>query len=69
MDLMQFTATQIKWLIQNEAPELKGYKKKNKTLLIKIINDNNINTEPLESLVVTIPKAINSKPNFTVSFD
>ena len=66
---MKFTSNQLKWLIANEAPELKGYKKKNKTMLVKIINDNNINTEPLKSLLVPAPEPVVRVPEFTVSFD
>ena len=69
MDLMQFTANQLKWLITNQAPEIKGYKKKPKAVLVQIINDNNINTDTLEALIIEIPPPIVRTTNFTVSFD
>jgi hypothetical protein len=69
MDLMQFTANQLKWLITNQAPEIKGYKKKPKPVLVRIINDNNINTETLEALIIVTPPPIDRTPSFTVRFD
>lgn len=51
MDLMQFTANQLKELILKQAPQIKGYKKKKKELLIKIINDNQLDVFELESLI------------------
>ena len=67
MDLMQFTANQLKSVILKEAPQIKGYKKKKKELLIKIINDNQLNVSSLEVLMKPIE---NVKPVSTlVTFD
>jgi hypothetical protein len=58
MDLMLFTANQLKNLILKQAPEIKGYKKKKKELLIKIIEDNQLDTTELKSLISAKPKEV-----------
>ena len=67
IDLMQFTATQLKNIILEQAPEIKGYKKKRKDLLITIIKDNQLNLENLESL--TKIKNVMKPVSTIVSFD
>lgn len=67
MDLMQFTANQLKDLILKEAPQIKGYKKKKKELLIKIINDNQLDATSLKVLIKPVETV---KPVSTlVTFD
>lgn len=66
---MQFTANNLKSLILKQAPEIKGYKKKKKELLIKIINDNQLDTTELKSLVSVKPKEVKRSISTLVRFD
>ena len=69
MDLLQFTANQLKEVISKQAPELKGYKKKKKDLLISIIKDKGLDVSELEVLmkkkeIVIIPRNVSTLVTF-----
>jgi hypothetical protein len=51
MDLLQFTSNQLKEVISKQMPELKGYKKKRKELLIYIIKTNELDTTELDAFI------------------
>lgn len=50
-DLMNYTSSDLKELIQTQLPNLKNFKKKSKELLIDIIRANELDLSDLKPLV------------------
>ena len=51
MDLMLYTAQDLKNIIQDQLPNQKNFKKKRKELLIEIIKENKLDTSNLKPIV------------------
>jgi uncharacterized protein (DUF1697 family) len=51
MDLMLYTAQDLKNIIQDQLPSQKNFKKKRKELLIEIIKENELDTSSLKPIV------------------
>jgi hypothetical protein len=57
IDLLHFTANELKSLINTQLPLFKGYKKKRKDLLIEIILQNNLDLSSLK-FPVKLPEPV-----------
>lgn len=51
MDLMLYTAQDLKNIISNQLPNQRNFKKKRKELLIEIIKENELDTSNLKPIV------------------